>query len=145
MASGDNSSFADVAVRVATVPLSANSAAWTTAESAALISATAALTNGSVYKLQLFTHVQSTVTTEPAQIRIREDNATGTQVAITQTFCGTTSGNGFFVYIYAEYTAVATANKVFVVTGQRNGGSASQTLVASPTKVSYLTIDRIVS
>lgn len=145
MASGDNSSFADVATRVAATELTTNSATWTSSESSALISVTASLINGWSYKISALVMVNSTVAADAAFMRIREDNSGGTQSVGLSLGIPTTTGNGFPLWLYAEYTAAATASKIWVLTGSRLSGTGTQGIVCSTSRPCWLTVDRIVS
>lgn len=145
MPSGDPLSNADVAVRVATTPLTTNSATWTTTESGALITASALLTNGWTYAVTAILFVNSTAAADVGFMRIHEDTATGTQDVGENVYMATTSANGWPVTLYAEYTASATATKTFVVTGSRTAGTGTMGIVATTTRPCFLKIDRIVS
>jgi hypothetical protein len=145
MASGDNSSWADVAYRVAATELTTNSATWTSSESSALISVTASLINGWTYKIWATMKVNSTVAADLAFMRLREDTSAGTQDDGANLYIGTTNGNGFVVALYAEYTASATGNKTWVVTGSRSAGTGTQGIVCSVNRPCFLAVDRIVS
>lgn len=146
MPSGDGLSNADVAIRVATTLVTVSPATtFVGTESIALFSASALLVSGWNYKVTAFMAVKSSVAADIALMRIREDTAAGTQDQFGQVYIGSTSGNGFVIYLYAEYTAAATATKTWVVTGQRNGGTGTLQVVAGPTLPAFLTVDRIVS
>lgn len=148
MATGDVINWPDVAIRVGTATLTSNSATWTTAESAALISVTAALVSGWSYRITLMTTVVSTAgaLTEAAFMRIREDTATGTQDTGANISIPNTNGFGYPLLLVAEYTAGSTGNKTWVVTGSRiTGATGTQGIVCSTSRPSLLTVDRIVS
>lgn len=148
MATGDPITFPDVAVRVGTATLTTNSATWTTVESGALITVTANLVNGFNYRILLTTTVVSTVgaLTEAAFMRIREDNATGTQDTGANVSIPNTNGFGYPAVLIAEYTAIATGAKTWVATGSRiTGATGTQGIVCSTSRPTLLTVDRIVS
>lgn len=145
MAAGDDVNFPDIATRVGTASLTTNSATWTTAESAALITVTASLVNGWTYKVMATMKVNSTVAADVAFMRLREDTAGGSQDDAANIYMGTTNSNGFPVVLYTEYTASATATKSFVITGSRASGTGTQGIVCSVNRPCWLTIDRIVS
>lgn len=145
MAAGDNIVYSDVAQRITGTPLTSNSATWTSAESAALITVTASLVSGWTYKVYATMKVLSSVAADVAFMRLREDTAAGTQDDAANVTISTTSGSGFPVTLYAEYTAAATGSKTWVVTGSRASGTGTQGISAGGSRPCYLTVDRLVS
>lgn len=147
MASGDPSSFADVAARVGTTTLTTTSTTWTSSESVALMTVTASLINGWTYKVQAWLGIQAATSaaTEISAMRLREDTATGTQGQLAIAYMPIVSVNATPIYLYYEYTASATANKSWVVTGQRTNGTGTHSIAGTATRPSYLFVDRIVS
>lgn len=117
-----------------TTPVTADSATFTTVETI-VATFTAPLVSGQVYEIiaMLFMHTSSSAATpaEVALTRIREDNVTGTQLQGANIPMLTASSGGFPALLRAEYTAVATATKTFVITGIRNGGAGTMNLKAS--------------
>lgn len=126
----------------------ADSATWTTTETAALYTVTANLTSGESYWLELFTNVSSSVSgTELSLMRFREDSGTaagGTQFASALAYIPTSSGNGYPLWIKAKYTAVATGSKTLVVTGQRISGTGNHQTRSGASRKTIFTLDRIV-
>jgi hypothetical protein len=145
MAAGDPINYSDVATRIATTPIVANSATWTTSESGALYTVTASLVNGWNYKITAMLFVSSTVAADAGFMRLREDNATGTQDVGANVSMPTTSGNGWQVFLDADYSATATGSKIWVITGSRLSGSGTQGCVHSTSRPGYLRVDRVVS
>lgn len=145
MAAGDVVNWPDVAVRVASASLTANSATWTTTETGALITVTASLVSGWTYKIYASMFVQSTVAGDLGFMRIREDTSAGTQDVAGNVYIATTSGSGFPLTLYTEYTAAATASKTWVVTGSRGAGTGTQNISAGGSRPAWLTVDRVVS
>lgn len=131
--------------RVAAASLTADSAVWTTVESGSLLSVVAPLISGWKYAVKMFTAVSTTVGggTEYAVMRVRQDTAAGTQVMGPQVTLASSSTVGFAVYGYAEFTAVSTANKTFVLTGERNGGTGNHQVRAGAVRPTWLIVDRI--
>jgi hypothetical protein len=148
MAAGDQIPWSYIAKRVATAPLTANSATWAGSESAALITATPTLVSGLTYKITLFVTVNSTAgaLTEAAFMRVREDNSTGTQIGAANIAIPSTTGNGYPLMLVTEYTAVANGAKSFVVTGSRiSGATGTQGIVCSTSRPNWLTVDLVLS
>lgn len=142
---GDEIVAPDTAVRIASTPITADSATWTTTETG-LLTATASLTSGWSYKITAFVMVTSTVAGDLSYIRIREDTSGGTQMTAANVYIPTTNGFGFPLHFSTEYTASSTASKSFVLTGARQtGATGTQKLVHSSSRLGFLTIDRIVS
>jgi len=74
---------------------------------------------------------QSSVADGAVRFRIREDTSAGTQIALRQAPMNAVVNQSFGVHMRALYTAVATANKTFVITGVRQNGTGNITAVAS--------------
>jgi hypothetical protein len=148
MAAGDPIPWSYIAKRVATVSLTANSTTWTSSESAALMTASPTLVSGLTYRITLFTTVVSTAgaLAEAAFMRIREDNATGTQIGGGNISIPNTNGSGYPLCLVTEYTAVASGAKSFVVTGSRiSGATGTQNIAAGSARPSWFTVDLILS
>jgi len=129
--------------RIATTILTADSSTWGAAEAQAT-SVTAALIAGARYKIVFEGKISSDVSADSDNMRIREDNSTGNQLQLQQIYLPNTSGNGFQMHIYAEYTAVSTANKTFSLTGNRSSGTGTAHRIrASGGAPAYLYVDRI--
>lgn len=103
----------------------ADSATFTTTETV-LITLTVPVVSGRTYSVDGKLRIQSTVggIAEGCQVRIREDNVTGNELdrlIINVATTATTVGYGGM--LLSRYTAVATGNKTFVVTGVRITGA----------------------
>lgn len=148
MASGDVTSYADVAARTATASVTADSATWAGTETGALLTATGTVTNGQVYKIFFAGNVSASTTASPSAelsfMRIREDTSTGNQLDGKNVYLATAAGSGYQCYLYAEYTASTTGSKSFVVTGVRSAGANTHQLRAGSNHPAILTVDRIV-
>jgi len=110
--------------RVATNKLTADSTTWGAAEAVAT-SVTATLVSGRRYEVKFVGKISSDVSGDTDNLRLREDNLTGTQFGFNQIYLVNTSGNGFFFVIVGEYTAVANGSKTFVMTGNRSAGTGT--------------------
>jgi hypothetical protein len=128
--------------RVATSTESADSANVTTTETT-VQSVTAALVSGRTYRVRWAGRLSSSVATDTFVGRIREDNATGTELASWQTDSNLPATLGLAGVIEAEYTAGATANKTFVLAIVRSAGSGNGRLEAAATRPAYLYVDYI--
>lgn len=126
-----------------------NSTTWTATESGAVMTITAVLVSGRNYMVEVSACVGTDAVVYPltaanaesASLRIREDSSTGTQIAQAQVFIPTTSSVGFATGCRAKYTAVASASKTFVVTGQRSNVSTSnQGIKAASSRTSVFTV-----
>ena len=65
--------------------------------------------------------------TEGNIVRIREDSLTGNQLQGSQVALLSGGSGGNPIHLYAEYTAVSTGAKTFVLTGNRNGTGSTGT------------------
>jgi hypothetical protein len=131
----------------------ADSASITTTETIVL-TASLSMTSGQTYGIYLNANISSTTqmawnvatpTFELAFIRIREDNATGTQMALALQIQPSSSSSGYPVTAYAEYTAVSTASKTIVATLVKGTGSGPWQLRASATRPSTLRVQPLVN
>jgi hypothetical protein len=145
-AAGDVINSADVNVRVGVTPITANSATYGATESAALFSVTAPLVSGQNYKIFAYLTVAADVAGDTSFMRLREDTASGTQVAGSNVYCGSNNANGYATVLYTEYTALSTASKTWVITGQRvNGSGTAHGIKAGASRQNSFTVDLIVS
>lgn len=148
VAAGDIVDPTHVNERVGSGSIGADSITWTTTESVALLTVSAALVAGETYAVELSGNVGASAVGSPsaevAFVRVRLDNATGTQLLEPQTYIPTSSGVGFAFYGYSEYVATVTGSKNFVVTGQRNAGANTQLIRATVGRATWLRITRIV-
>jgi hypothetical protein len=129
--------------RIATTIATADSSTFTT-ESAALMTVAADLVSGRTYRVRVMAYWNSSVAADVVSTRIREDTSAGTQLLLGQVYIATiTAQRGYPICAEVEYTAVATATKTFVVTGQRFTGSGNGNLEASTDRPAYLYVDYI--
>jgi hypothetical protein len=130
----------------AATPITANSSTWTGAtgtETGALFTVTGNLIAGQKYEVYGKINVGSSVAGETSVMRIREDTASGNQVFGDVIYCPTTTANGFPLMLYVEYTAVSTAAKSFVLTGQGlTAASGAHGIKASAQRPCYFNIRR---
>jgi hypothetical protein len=125
--------------------LTADSSTWSNTE-ASITTVTATLVSGSKYKIWFAGRISSDVAADSANIRLREDNLTGTQLLIAQVYIGTNSGNGYANYFYVEYTAVSSASKTFAFTAQRSlGTGVAHRIRAAATGPAYFAVDTLAS
>ncbi len=102
---------------------------------------TAALINGRTYKIAWWGLPTSSVAGDAALIRVREDNLTGTLLQAGRVHIG--AATGFAAYFEVHYTAAATGDKTFIVSGQRSSGTGNISLAAASTQPSHLYVDYI--
>lgn len=81
--------------------------------------------SGLVYKVEFKGKLSTDVALDASNLRIREDNLTGTLFGFNQIYLPTTTANGWAAAVYGEYTAVATGSKTFVMTGQKSIGAGT--------------------
>lgn len=119
-----------------------DSSTWTTTETLT-DTVTAALVDGRTYRVRWYGGVASTVAADIALIRMREDSTSGTLMNERNITIASTSTAGFGFSIEARYTATATGNKTFIVSGIRNGGTGTQHADATATRARYLYVTYI--
>lgn len=131
----------------------ADSASITTVETVVLTT-TLSMTSGQTYGIYLKANISSgtqmawnvaTPTFELALVRIREDNATGTQMSLDLIIQPSSSSSGYPLSAYAEYTAVSTASKTIVATLIKSTGTGGWQLRASATRPSTLRVQPLVN
>jgi len=126
-----------------TAIFSADSSTWGATE-VSLGSVATPVISGAKYKIIFVGKVSADVAADASNMRIREDNLTGTQLQLQQVYLPTTSTNGWQVYAYAEYTASANVTKTFALTGQRSVGTGTAHRIrASASAPGYFYVDRI--
>jgi len=124
--------------RIATTVSTANSAAITTTETI-VDSVTAPLVTGRVYRVRWAGHILGAAISDQGLIRIRETNVAGAAIQIGR--IKTPTATNYPIDLEAEFTAVATGNKVFVATLQREVGTVTR--IANATQPVYLYVDYI--
>jgi len=129
--------------RQSTALFTADSSTWGATETILGAVAVSAIA-GAKYKIIFVGKVSADVAADAANMRIREDNLTGTQLQLQQVYLPNTSTNGWQTYVYAEYTAVSTATKTFALTGQRSVGTGTAHRIrGSGSAPGYFYVDRI--
>ena len=142
MASGDKIFNSVIATRVATTTVASNSGTFTSTE-VSLVSVTGYLEAGKRYLIRYPARFQSSVAGDNVQVRIREDSVSGNQLQACQVGIPTTSTVGFDVLAEVEFTAGASANKTFTLTGQRGTGTGNITMLAAASSARTFTITLI--
>lgn len=118
-----------------------NSAGVTTTETA-VITVTASLQTGRTYRVKVSAAIDTTVAGDTVDCRLRENNATGTEMQLRRVYLHDNTGR-WPVEFEAEFTAVSTGNKTFVFTLDRFSGTGTITTIASATIPSYLIVDYV--
>src|SRR5262245_48983078 len=93
--------------RIATTIDLTDSGSFTTSETV-VSTVIAALVTGRTYRVRFVTDIRSTVANDRAQVRLREDNVSGTELFIADALIHHGGSLGAVCTIEAEYTAVAT-------------------------------------
>lgn len=124
--------------RIATTVATSNSAAITTTDTI-VDSVVAALVSGRTYRITFASNMSGAAINDRGIFRIREDNVTGTQLGFARITVPVATL--YPIRGEAEYTAVATGNKTFVVTLIREVGTVTR--AASATIPTYLYVDYI--
>ena len=127
--------------RVDTTEDTSSSGAITTTETIVL-TITAPLINTVTYRITAYFLTQLSVATDVFVSRLREDDASGTQLQNARIANGVTN-SVFPCYMEVEYTATATGNKTFVVTLLRTSGTGNIVMNAGATQPCYLYIDYV--
>lgn len=128
--------------RIATTTSTSDSSTWTTTETLA-DTVTAPLVTGRTYRIRWSGGVVTTVAGDIVLIRMREDTTAGTLIVERNFYLASTSTAGFGSEIEGTFTAVSTADKTFVVTGIRNGGTGTHHADGTATRPRYLYVDYI--
>lgn len=124
-------------------PIIADSSTWGATE-ASITTVVATLESGDKYKIWFTGRISTDVAADASNLRIREDNLTGTQLQLHQVYLPTTTGNGWGTYFYAEYTAVSSASKTFALTAQRSIGTGTAHRIRAATNApGYLAVERV--
>lgn len=126
---------------VGTVTRTATSAAFTAETVVDTISVS--LTEGWTYRIRNTPYVASTVADGYCRMRIREDNVTGTQLALRQQPTTGAANQSFGYVIEAEYTPTADEFKTFVITHNRQAGTGNLTSTAAADNPIYTYVDRV--
>lgn len=110
-----------------------------------IMSVTAPLVDGRTYGVWALFRLKSSVDNDDVTGRIRQDSVSGGTLQedgmeLSHDLQGT-RGQG--MVLYGEYTASATANKTFVLTGERAAGTGNISMEASANKPSYLFVEYV--
>lgn len=114
---------------IASSSVTADSANFTTTETV-VMTVTAPVVTGRTYSIWGFPSFQSSVADDFVRAAIRQDNASGTRMDLSDIAILTTTGTIWTASLFALYTADATEEKTFVVTGDRIGGTGDCRLEA---------------
>lgn len=127
--------------RIATTVVTASVTVTTT--ETVVMTVVAPLVIGRIYRVRHATHFNSTVIDDRVFVRFREDSPTGTSIQAVNLSIGTINVNGEQLDQEVEFTAVATANKTFVLTAEQTGGTGVVNLRALSSAPVYLYVDYI--
>lgn len=109
-----------------------------------VMSITVPLVTGRTYRVRVIAGFISTSSEDQVIVRIREDNTSGTVLNRDYVFIATgTTNRNFKAVIEAEFTAASTANKTFVITGERAVGGAGDCMLETAEAPAYLYVDYI--
>lgn len=139
MASGDKLANFQIAERVGTAIMVADTAAGAFTVETSILTVTVALTSGRKYAIRANARASSTVNADSVLFRVREDTVTGTQNSINRVWLDADSA-GIGCELYGEYTAAATASKTFVLSMLRRTGTSTGILGRNPC---YLYVDTL--
>lgn len=128
--------------RIATTEVTSDSSTFTTTETQ-VMSVTAPLIDGHVYHVRANPGFQSNASGDNIRGSLREDTASGPELDGSVVPVNGSSTQKHPCLVEADYTATATGNKTFVVTGTRVSGSGTCRLEAAANRRSYLTVDHI--
>jgi hypothetical protein len=103
----------------------------------------APLITGKTYMLTWYGRLFKDVADGIARFRIREDSISGTVLAISQLYTTVTINQSFPTIIKVQYTAVATGDKTFVTTANRQTGTGNLTAQAAADTVAYFYIEYV--
>lgn len=125
-------------LRLATATRDTSSAAFTAETVTDTV--TASLIEGRTYTVNSFTLARSTVAADRDLVRVREDSISGTLLRSFNIFIQAT-GADFGFYSEVLYTAVATGDKTFVLSGARASGTGNITHTAGTSNPVYLYVE----
>lgn len=128
--------------RIATATVTSNSANIASTTEVQVASVTAALVSGRTYRVTAAIKADSSVAADTSDVRIREDNSTGTEMQLGRIDIKDAAGR-WPITLEAEYTAVSTGNKTFSVTMNRATGTGNVILIASSTVPGFAYVDYI--
>lgn len=115
-----------------------DSSNFTTTETT-VITLTVSLISGCTYMLDAIFNLASSVGSDTADGRIREDSSTGTEMQFQRCIIDSTT-LGQVYRLMAYYTASVSGSKTFVVTGVRSTGTGNVRLEAASTRPALLRV-----
>jgi hypothetical protein len=124
--------------RIETTTATSDSSGWTTTETVALTLVVPVII-GRTYKIVVDASYASSVDGDVEFVRIRENNVTGTTIHSSRIVVQ--DGAGVRAHAEVEWTAPATANKMFVLTGERESGTGTGRIDAGSINPAYLYAD----
>lgn len=129
--------------RVGTTTITADSSTFTTTETE-VSSITVSLVTGRVYRITAYIGWGSTASGDAIRCRLREDTVSGTLMNSSQVNIGQVTTTGaYHTLVVAEYTAVSTGSKTFVVSGDQEAGSGTCRMEHASDRPGYITVDFI--
>lgn len=128
--------------RIATTIETADSSGVTTIETV-VMSVSASVVAGRTYRVRFAGEFGTTVAGDELNVYIKEDSTSGTQLQHNLVYLRTTSSNGNPHVMEAEFTAVSSGTKTFVLSIVRASGTGTARLEAFSTRPSYLYVDYI--
>lgn len=140
MASGDKLANHQIATRVNTATMAADTTGAAVTTETIILTVVGTLTSGRRYAIRGHARSSSTVSGDSVLFRIREDNLTGNATAVNRVWMDADSA-GIGCDLYGEYTASATGAKTFVLTMIRRTGTSTGIVARTP---AYVFIDEIV-
>jgi hypothetical protein len=126
--------------RIATSTITSDSSTFTTSE-VQVATVTAPLVTGRLYKV-VFNGAYEITADGVLRSSIRENNTSGTVVQLRDISIDN-SGSATGAYVEGYYTAVSTADKTFVTTGDVLVGGGTANLNASATFPAYMYVEYI--
>lgn len=123
---------------IAVATETSDSSTFTTTETS-IGSVTASLISGVTYWVYAQVPISSSGTGDDVDVRIRQDNVSGTEMALT-TIDIVSATTPTVAVLRARYTAGSTGSKTFVVTGDRVGGSNNIRREASSTRPQIMAV-----
>lgn len=117
----------------------ADSANFTTTE-VIVMTITAPLVTGRTYSIWADPTFHSSVDGDVVHSQLREDNVSGTILDRTDDYIRVTTSAIDRTILFSLYTATATANKTFVITGDRVSGTGNCRLEAATNRPAYMLV-----
>lgn len=129
--------------RIQTTTELADSSSFTTTETV-IASVTAALVTGRTYRVRYVGKVGTSVGGDTVNLLMKDTNLAGAEIMSRPNEpLPTNTAGGHYFEMETEWTAVATANKTFVVTAVRASGSGSVRREAAATRPTLLYVEYV--